>query len=508
MRRRSRAAPHRRRAAGTDRAARNNAAVLVAPPGAGKTTRVPLVLAEEPWAEQRRILVLEPRRLAARAAADAHGEDARRARRRHASACGCASARRFRARTRIEIVTEGVFTRLSSTIPSSTASPPCCSTNSTSARSMPISAWRWRATCSRACAKTCGSWSCRRRIDGARVAALLGHAPVIDSRRPRLSGRDPLCRPRCAADRAADRRRDRARDACRPRLAAGVPSRRRRNPPHPGAARRPARADMRCRRALRRARRRRAGPRHRPCAARPPQSRAGHLDRRDLDHHRGRAHRRRQRARPRAALRTRCRRDAARDRARLARGGRPAPRPRRPHRAGHLLPAVGRAADRGARSLIPARKSSPPTFPVSRSTSPPGAPSPEKLAFLDPPPHPALAEARTLLVELGAIDADGRITEEGRATARGCRCRRGSRAWWSTPRAEGAALLAAEIAVLIGERGLGGDDADLPASSRSLARATARRARAMPAPWRNAGRSTREGDGRELRLRRRTSRPP
>src|SRR5438874_2532808 len=52
----------------------NNAAVLVAPPGAGKTTRVPLVLAAEQWARQAdgrgRILVLEPRRLAARAAAE------------------------------------------------------------------------------------------------------------------------------------------------------------------------------------------------------------------------------------------------------------------------------------------------------------------------------------------------------------------------------------------------------------------------------------------------------
>src|ERR1700755_1234681 len=57
-----------------------NTAVLVAPPGAGKTTRVPLVVAEAPWAcapaakgssqEPRRILVLDPRRLAARAAAE------------------------------------------------------------------------------------------------------------------------------------------------------------------------------------------------------------------------------------------------------------------------------------------------------------------------------------------------------------------------------------------------------------------------------------------------------
>src|SRR6187397_3177079 len=47
----------------------SHTAVLVAPPGAGKTTRVPLVLKTEPWATGK-ILVLEPRRIAARAAAD------------------------------------------------------------------------------------------------------------------------------------------------------------------------------------------------------------------------------------------------------------------------------------------------------------------------------------------------------------------------------------------------------------------------------------------------------
>jgi len=46
-----------------------NCAVLVAPPGAGKTTRVPLAMLEAPWRAGKRILVLEPRRLAARAAA-------------------------------------------------------------------------------------------------------------------------------------------------------------------------------------------------------------------------------------------------------------------------------------------------------------------------------------------------------------------------------------------------------------------------------------------------------
>jgi len=88
-----------------------NAAVLVAPPGAGKTTRVPLVLAREPWAKDHKILVLEPRRLAARAAAA-----------RMAATLGepVGATVGFRVRfgskvsraTRIEVVTEGIFTRL------------------------------------------------------------------------------------------------------------------------------------------------------------------------------------------------------------------------------------------------------------------------------------------------------------------------------------------------------------------------------------------------------------
>src|ERR1700716_377093 len=45
-------------------------AVLVAPPGAGKTTRVPVALMDESWLQGRKIPVLEPRRIAARAAAE------------------------------------------------------------------------------------------------------------------------------------------------------------------------------------------------------------------------------------------------------------------------------------------------------------------------------------------------------------------------------------------------------------------------------------------------------
>src|SRR3954469_17357225 len=88
----------------------SNVAVLVAPPGAGKTTRVPLVLADEPWA-QGKILVLEPRRIAARAAAD---RMAKTLGERTGETVGLRVrfGSKVSAKTRIEVVTEGVFTRL------------------------------------------------------------------------------------------------------------------------------------------------------------------------------------------------------------------------------------------------------------------------------------------------------------------------------------------------------------------------------------------------------------
>ncbi|PIC00657.1 ATP-dependent helicase HrpB [Caulobacter sp. X] len=86
-------------------------AVLVAPPGAGKTTAVPLALLEEPWVQGRKLIVLEPRRLAARAAA------ARMAANLGESVGETVGFRvrlqsKVSARTRIEVVTEGVFTRM------------------------------------------------------------------------------------------------------------------------------------------------------------------------------------------------------------------------------------------------------------------------------------------------------------------------------------------------------------------------------------------------------------
>src|ERR1041385_240578 len=84
-------------------------AVLIASPGAGKTTRVPLALLDAPWLKGRKIVMQEPRRLAARAAA-----------RRMAATLGepVGETVGYRVRlntkvskkTRIEVVTEGVFT--------------------------------------------------------------------------------------------------------------------------------------------------------------------------------------------------------------------------------------------------------------------------------------------------------------------------------------------------------------------------------------------------------------
>ncbi|HEX6063696.1 MAG TPA: ATP-dependent helicase HrpB [Longimicrobiales bacterium] len=85
--------------------------VLQAPPGAGKTTRVPVALLNEPWLDGRRIVMLEPRRLAARAAATFMARQLR-------EDVGATIGYRVRfdtrvsSRTRVEVVTEGVLTRL------------------------------------------------------------------------------------------------------------------------------------------------------------------------------------------------------------------------------------------------------------------------------------------------------------------------------------------------------------------------------------------------------------
>jgi ATP-dependent helicase HrpB len=89
-----------------------------------------------------------------------------------------------------------------------------------------------------------------------------------------------------------------------------------------------------------------------------------------------------------------------------------------------------------------------------------GVADPATLSFLDPPPAPALKEAKSLLRELNALDGDGRITAEGKKL----------RALALPPRlarmivdsdAFGMGEAAAEIAAILTERGLGGDSVDL-----------------------------------------------
>jgi ATP-dependent helicase HrpB len=157
----------------------NTRAVLVAPPGAGKTTVTPLALLEQPWVTGK-IIVLEPRRLAARAAAA-----------RMASTLGEAVGEtvgfrvrlqsRISVRTRIEVVTEGVFTRMILDDPGLEG----------------VSAVLFDEFHERSLdadfglALACDSQSVLRddlrllvmsaTLDGARVAAALGDAPVIES---------------------------------------------------------------------------------------------------------------------------------------------------------------------------------------------------------------------------------------------------------------------------------------------------------------------------------------
>ncbi|KQU21414.1 ATP-dependent helicase [Methylobacterium sp. Leaf94] len=107
-----------------------------------------------------------------------------------------------------------------------------------------------------------------------------------------------------------------------------------------------------------------------------------------------------------------------------------------------------------------------------------GVSDPATLAFLDPPPAPALTEARAMLRDLGAIEVDGRLTETGRAL----------RALPLPPRLArmvvgaagyGTARAAADLAAVLVERGLGGDDTDVTHRAERYGRDRAQRAADM-----------------------------
>jgi ATP-dependent helicase HrpB len=134
-----------------------------------------------------------------------------------------------------------------------------------------------------------------------------------------------------------------------------------------------------------------------------------------------------------------------------------------------------------------------------------GVTDPTTLAFLDPPPAPALKEARSLLRELGALDGDGRITSEGNSLRALALPPRLARMIVDSHRL-GAGEEAAEIAAILTERGLGGDSVDLEyrldqfrrdrsqraTSARSLARRWAGQVSSSPSSPAGEGRGGRD----------------
>jgi len=125
-----------------------------------------------------------------------------------------------------------------------------------------------------------------------------------------------------------------------------------------------------------------------------------------------------------------------------------------------------------------------------------GVPDPLSLRFLDAPPTPALTEARTLLRGLHAIDKAGRLTEAGTAMRKLALPARLAHMVAEAAR-QGQAGTAAELAVLMTERGLGGDSVDLDrrltrfrtergpraSAAKGLAERLARQAKSAPHPY-------------------------
>jgi ATP-dependent helicase HrpB len=159
--------------------ARHRDAVLQAPPGAGKSTRVPLALLDEPWLAGRKLLLLEPRRVAARAVAARMAELL-------GESVGQTVGYRMRLdtrvsrATRIEVITEGVLTRMLHTDPE-LAGVGAVLFDEFHERS--LQADLAFALCSDARRQLEASFRLivmSATLDGARVAALLDDATVVD----------------------------------------------------------------------------------------------------------------------------------------------------------------------------------------------------------------------------------------------------------------------------------------------------------------------------------------
>ncbi|MCC6947480.1 MAG: ATP-dependent helicase HrpB [Bradyrhizobiaceae bacterium] len=462
------------------------AAVLVAPPGAGKTTRVPLALMDEPWVGGRRILVLEPRRLAARAAAA-----------RMASTLGeqvgetvgvrVRFGSKVSRRTRIEVVTEGVFTRLILDDPELKGVAAVLfdefherSLDADLGLALALDAQRGLREDLRLVAMSAT-------IDGARVAGLLGDAPVIESKgraydvETRYLGRvqrEPIERQmagaieralagergsvlaflpgaaeiRRTADRLLESVRDPSVDIVQLYGALDAETQDRAIAPSPPGRRKVVLATSIAETSLTiegvrivvdsgLAR----VPRYEPAVG-LTRLETVRVSRASADQRRG--------------------------------------------RAGRTEPGVCYRLWDEAETMSLAPFTTPEILASDLSglvldLAVWGVGDPATLAWLDPPPQAALAEARALLAELDALDAAGRITEKGRRLAQLPLPPRLS-AMIVAAAEEGEALLAAEIAAVVSERNLGGDDIDLAHRVENFRRDRSRRAteaRNMAGRW-------------------------
>lgn len=174
-------------------------AVLVAPPGAGKTTRVPLALLDEPWTKGGKLIVLEPRRLAARGAANRMAQTLGE---RLSETVGLRVrlGSKIGPKTRIEVVTEGVFARMILDDPALEGVAAVLfdefherSLDADFGLALALDAQGGLREDLRILVMSAT-------LDGARVARLLGDAPVIESEgrafpvETRYLGREPLKR--------------------------------------------------------------------------------------------------------------------------------------------------------------------------------------------------------------------------------------------------------------------------------------------------------------------------
>jgi ATP-dependent helicase HrpB len=460
--------------------------VLVAPPGAGKTTRVPLVLLEESWAEDKKILVLEPRRLAARAAA------ARMAATLGEQVGDTVGLRvrfgsRVTKRTRIEVVTEGIFTRLVIDDPS-LEGVAAVLFDEFHERSLDADLGLALARdAQQALRPDLKLLIMSATLDGAQVAALLGDAPAIESEgrafpvETRYLGRDP----RAPIERQVTEAVERALRAETGSLLVFLP----------GAG------EIRRTESLLKERI--------SDATVDIVALYGALDAREQD----RAISPSPPGRRKVVLATsiaetsltiegvrvvidsglsrvpRYEPDVGITRLETVRVSRAAADQRR-GRAGRVEPGVCYRLWDAPQTASLEAYTRPEILSADLSSfvldlAQWGVSDPGKLAFLDPPPRAALSEAKTLLAELGAIDDGDRITEEGRKL----------RALPLPPRlarmvvdaaAEGAGELAAGIAAVVTERGLGGDDIDLRHRLDNFRRDRSKRAddaRAMVRRW-------------------------